>query len=49
MRLLVLYLNPFTVSSFQENSLHNIFDFVHSFRVTSSFSGDGFVKEIIIL
>jgi hypothetical protein len=46
--LLVLYLTPFTVSSFQENSLHNMFDFVHSFRVTY-FSSDEFVKEIIIL
>jgi len=46
---LLVYLTPFTVSSFQENSLHNMFDFVHSFRVTSYFSGDEFVKEMIIL
>jgi hypothetical protein len=49
MHLLVLYLNPFTASSFQKNSLHNVFDFVHGFRVTAYFSGDEFVKEIIIL
>jgi hypothetical protein len=47
--LLVLYLAPFTVSSFQENSLHSMFGFVHIFRVTSYFSGDEFVKDIIIL
>jgi hypothetical protein len=47
--LLVVYLTPFTFSSFQENSLHNMFDFAHGFRVTSYFSGDEFVREMIIL